>query len=231
MVSRRRTYVMSVFKIKCCRRRMSLDVVPWKGPDGMRYWFWNTEGLRPQVQALLEKMWKYLDIPDESFEEWYPLLRKDMGDENFITLFAVSVDENRRPTEVLGFVHANISEEHGVYIKYLCVTYERQGVGTLLLDRVVQVVPTTSRHTLAFLSYKPGPELLDFYTSRGFLPLDELLLADETVEILREYQMEPHIALGVKMLTGLNKKPKQPDARDQAEAGRKEQRAAAAVGV
>lgn len=192
---------MSVFKIKCCRRRMSLDVMPWKGPDRMRYWFWKTEGLKLQVRALLEKMWKYLDIPDESFEEWYLSLRKDMGDENFITLFAVSVDENRRPTEVLGFVHANISEEHGVYIKYLCVKYERKKFGTLLLNKVVQLVRTTSRHTLVFLSYKPGCELQKFYTSSGFLPLTGLPLADETVKILEEYRFEPYSALGVNMLT------------------------------
>lgn len=234
MVTRRRTYVMSVFKIKYCRRRMSRDVVPWKGPDGMRNLYLKTEALVQQVQALLEKMWNHLDIPDESFEEWYPSLLEEMGDEcdgNFITLFAVRVDESRIPTEVLGFVHANISEEHGVYIKYLCAKDERQGVGTLLLDRVVQVVRTTSRHTLVFLSYKPGPELLDFYTSRGFLPLKGLPLADETVKILEEYRFEPHSALGVKMLTGLDKKREQPDASDQAEAGRKKQRAAAAVGV
>ena len=177
-------------------------------------WYCTREPTRLQVDALLRKMWEHLDLA-QSFDEWQQCVLKDMGAEDcsYISLFAVHIEQDKVPSEVLGFVVTDISEYKGAYIKYLCSAVETQGVGTLLLDGVLQVVQQTSKHKLAFLNYKPTQELREFYRKRGFLPARvrwkrheeydknaEVLLTLTELKRLRCYCCAIHSELGVKML-------------------------------
>jgi hypothetical protein len=185
--------------------------------------------MRLQVDALLGKMWEHLDLP-ESFDVWQQRVLQDMGaagaEDSYISLFAVHIEQDNEqdneqdkvpsevvPSEVLGFVVTDIAEYKGAYIKYLCSAVETQGVGTLLLDGVLQVVRQTSKHKLAFLNYKPTQELREFYRKRGFLPARvrskqheeydknaEVLLTLTELQRLRLYCCAIHSELGVKML-------------------------------
>jgi len=191
---------------------MTTRLVPWKGPDCMCDWYCTREPTRLQVDALLGKMWKHLDLA-ESFDVWQQRVLEDMGAEDspYISLFAVQQD--KVPSEVLGFVVTDLSEYKGAYIKYLCSAVETQGVGTLLLDGVLQVVRQTSQHKRAFLNYKPTQELREFYRKRGFLAARvrwqrhedydknaEVLMTLTEFKQLRSYCCAIHSELGVKML-------------------------------
>jgi GNAT superfamily N-acetyltransferase len=180
----------------------------------MRDLYPSIEPLRLKVDTLLRKMWDHLEI-DQSFDDWQRHLLEDMGkeDDRYISLFAVRIDEDKVPTEVLGFVVADLSEWKGVYIKYLCSTVEKQGLGTVLLESVLKVVQKTSKHRLAFLNYKPTQELREFYKKRGFLHAAvrwkrneeydrtaEVRLTQTELNRLKEYCCSIHSELGVKML-------------------------------
>jgi hypothetical protein len=197
---------------------MTTRLVPWNGPDCMCYWYCTSEPTRVQVDALLGKMWKHLDLP-ESFDVWQQGVLAAIGaqDGPYISLFAVrervDMQQDKVPSEVLGFVVTDISEYKGAYVKYLCSAVETQGVGTLLLDGVLQVVRQTSQHKRAFLNYKPTQELREFYRKRGFLPARvrskrqeeydenaEVLLTLTELKRLRLYCCAIHSELGVKML-------------------------------
>ena len=211
-----------VYKIRLGRRGMTTRLVPWNGPDGMCALYCTREPTRLQVNALLGKMWKHLDLA-ESFDVWQQGVLEAIGakDGPYISLFAVRerVDiqqdtvQDKVPSEVLGFVVTDLSEYKGAYIKYLCSAVETQGVGTLLLDGVLQVVRQTSQHKRAFLNYKPTQELREFYRKRGFLPARvrskrdeeydknaEVLLTMTELKQLRLYCCAIHSELGVKML-------------------------------
>ena len=205
---------MCVFKIRYSRRRMSTEVVHWNEPDCMRDWYQTIQPLRLKVDTLLRKIWENLVI-DQSFDDWQKHLLEAMGKEDdlYISLFAVHINEDKVPTDVLGFVVADPNESKGAYIKYLCSTVEKQGVGTVLLESVLEVVQKTSKHKLAFVNYKPTQELREFYKKRGFLPTGVRLKRNEeydtTAEVrltqselnrLKEYCCSIHSELGVKML-------------------------------
>lgn len=209
-----RNHKLLVYKIRLGRRGMTTRLVPWNGPDCMCDWYCTSEPTRVQVYALLRKMWKHLDLA-ESFDVWQQRVLERMGAEDgpYISLFAVHIQQDKVPSEVLGFVVTDISEYKGAYIKYLCSAVETQGVGTLLLDGVLQVVRQTSKHKLAFLNYKPTQELREFYRKRGFLPARvrskrheeydenaEVLLTLTELKQLRLYCCAIHSELGVKML-------------------------------
>lgn len=209
---------MCVFKIRYSRRRMSTEVVPWNRlncADCMRDWYWTIEPQRLKVDTLLRRMWEHLDIA-QSFDDWRKHLLEAMGKEDdlYISLFSVHINEDKVPTDVLGFVIADIGESKGAYIKYLYSKVEKQGVGTVLLESVLKVVQQTSKHKLAFVNYKPTQELREFYQKRGFLPAAVRLKRNEeydtTAEVrltqtelnrLKEYCCSIHSELGVKMLT------------------------------
>lgn len=193
---------------------MSTGIVPWNGLDCMCDWYCTLEPMRLKVDKLLRKMWEHLAI-DQSFDDWQKDLLEAMGkeDDAYISLFAVHINQDKVPTDVLGFVVTDINEWKGAYIKYLCSAVEKQGVGTLLLDSVLKVVRETSKHKLAFVNYKPTQELREFYKKRGFLPAGvrwkrneeydttaEVRLTQYELHRLKEYCCSLHSELGVKML-------------------------------
>jgi GNAT superfamily N-acetyltransferase len=212
-------FVPSVFKMKYSSSSMSkkgaFTVVPWKGRAGLQDQYPTMYG---QVNFILEEMRKHVNSP-LSEEIWRHRLLDNMDDDSVLALFVVETHPNKKELEVVGFVNADTGSKNKVYIKHLIATVKRRGVGTLLLQTVVDIVEKMGKHTFAYVTYKPTETLSLFYNKCGFVDPTGLELPE--MRSMKSKLCETYSQLGVKMLSCLGKQPLQ---EEEAEASTKRQR-------
>ena len=219
----RSTCVKSVYKTNYSSSRMdengTFSVVHWKGPTGMKEQY---PTLLPNVNLILEELRQHLDSP-LSKEVWLHRLLDNLDEESALALFVVEKHTNKK--EVVGFVNASIGVPgvtDKVYINHLIATVKRRGVGTLLLQSVLDIVEKIGgKYTFAYLVYNPTETLSLFYNKCGFVDPSGLELPEAWLSKIKRCMCEKFPQLGVKMLSCLGK---QPAKEEEAEASTKRQR-------
>jgi GNAT superfamily N-acetyltransferase len=202
-------------------KKGTFTVVPWRGPAGMKEQY---RTMFQQVDFILEEMRKNVDSPLTE-EIWRYRSLDNMDDKSVLALFVVETHPNKKELEVVGFVNVDIGVPgftDKVYIKYLIATVKRRGVGTLLLQSVLNIVEKMGgKHTLAYVNFNPTETLRLFYNKCGFVDPTGLELPEGQLRSMKRKLCEKFPQLGVKMLSCLGK---QPAKEEEEEASTKRQR-------
>ena len=165
--------VKSVYKTNYSSNRMvengTFTVVHWKGQAGMKEQYHT---MKQKVDFILEELRQDLDSPLHE-EVWRHRLLDNFDAESALALFVVKKHTDKNEFEVVGFVNACIGvpgNTSKVYINHLIATVKRRGVGTLLLQSVVDIVEKMGgKYTCAYLVYNPTQTLSLFYNKCGFV--------------------------------------------------------------
>lgn len=187
---------MCVFKIVYSRRRMELQVLPWKGEHGMFQWYEKSDKVRCGVDDLLNKFFKDLCGCDFGSEIWTTGVREDMNNTDILTLFAVKMQDGE-PPDVRGFVLTDLTDPVYAHIDWLCAMVEKQGVGSFLLKTLVKLL-TEMPHRLVVVNFRS--EVSAFYRKCNFLPPDQVTLAHDELRDIETYRTFVHCELGVVIL-------------------------------